>query len=70
LPDFSKYDIPKQGKIYQNYQTTITHAKWPKNIQIFSIPRPSKIYLNWDFWFENIPSGNPDTYILNAGDVG
>jgi hypothetical protein len=20
---------------------------------------PPKIYLNWDFWFENIPSGNP-----------
>jgi hypothetical protein len=25
----------------------------------FSISRPSKIYPNWDFWFENIPSGNP-----------
>jgi hypothetical protein len=25
----------------------------------FSIPRPSKIYPNRDFWFENIPSGNP-----------
>jgi hypothetical protein len=21
--------------------------------------RPSKIYPNWDFWFENKPSGNP-----------
>jgi hypothetical protein len=21
---------------------------------------PSKFYPNWDFWFENIPSGNPD----------
>jgi hypothetical protein len=20
---------------------------------------PSKIYPNWDFWYENIPSGNP-----------
>jgi hypothetical protein len=20
---------------------------------------PSKIFQNWDFWFENIPSGNP-----------
>jgi hypothetical protein len=20
----------------------------------------SKIYPNWHFWFENIPSGNPD----------
>jgi hypothetical protein len=25
----------------------------------FSIPSPSKIYPNWDFWFENKPSGNP-----------
>jgi hypothetical protein len=23
-----------------------------------SIATPSKIYPNWDFWFENIPSGN------------
>jgi hypothetical protein len=30
----------------------------------FSITRPSKIYPNWDFWFENKPSGNPD---LEAG---
>jgi hypothetical protein len=27
--------------------------------KIFSIPRPSKIYPTWDFWFENKPSGNP-----------
>jgi hypothetical protein len=26
----------------------------------FSIPRPSKIFPNWDFWFAKIPSGNPD----------
>jgi hypothetical protein len=25
----------------------------------FSVARPSKIYPNWDFWFENKPSGNP-----------
>jgi hypothetical protein len=24
-----------------------------------SIARPFKIYPNWDFWFENMPSGNP-----------
>jgi hypothetical protein len=24
-----------------------------------NIARPSKIYQNLDFWFENIPSGNP-----------
>jgi hypothetical protein len=27
-----------------------------------SIARPSKIYPKWDFWFENIPSGNPDVH--------
>jgi hypothetical protein len=25
----------------------------------FSIARPSEIYPNWDFWYENKPSGNP-----------
>jgi hypothetical protein len=24
-----------------------------------SVARPSKIYPNWDFWFETIPSGIP-----------
>jgi hypothetical protein len=27
----------------------------------FSLARPSKIYPNWDFWFENKPSGNPES---------
>jgi hypothetical protein len=35
-------------------------TKRPLNVPTFSIPRPSKIFPNWDFWFENIPSGNPD----------
>jgi hypothetical protein len=30
-----------------------------KNIPTTSIIGPSKIYPNWDFWFENTPSGNP-----------
>jgi hypothetical protein len=30
-----------------------------KNIPTSSIARPSKNYPNLDFWFENIPSGNP-----------
>jgi hypothetical protein len=38
---------------------TVKYSKWPKNISAFSILRPSKIYPNWDFWFENKPSGNP-----------
>jgi hypothetical protein len=45
----------------------IKYTKWPQNIPndhkiyqhfLFYI-RPSKIYPNWDFWFENRPSGNP-----------
>jgi hypothetical protein len=28
-------------------------------MQTFSNLRPSKIYPNWYFWFENKPSGNP-----------
>jgi hypothetical protein len=35
------------------------YYKCPQNIPNFSIPRPSKIYPNRDFLFENVPSGNP-----------
>jgi hypothetical protein len=69
LSDFCRHNIPKRGKIYQiatklphghkMYQAAVIYSKWPKNKPNFSIPRPSKIYPNWDFWFENIPSGNP-----------
>jgi hypothetical protein len=45
---------------------TIEYIKWPKIDQMSiniptssSIARPSKIYPNWDFGSENIPSGNP-----------
>jgi hypothetical protein len=31
----------------------------PENIPKFSFQGLKKIYLNWDFWFENIPSGRP-----------
>jgi hypothetical protein len=43
----SHINIPKGRKIDQmaiNYTSTI---------------QPCKIYPNWYFWFENIPSGNP-----------
>jgi hypothetical protein len=26
-------------------------------------PMPSKIYPNWDLWFENMPSINPEFHI-------
>jgi hypothetical protein len=29
-------------------------------MKIFSIPRASKMYPKWDFWFEIKPSGNPE----------
>jgi surface antigen len=32
----------------------------PQNVPESSVARTSKIYPNWDFWFENKPSGNPD----------
>jgi hypothetical protein len=41
------------------YQKAEIYSKWSKNTPTFSIPRPSKIYPNLDFWFEDIPSGNP-----------
>jgi hypothetical protein len=30
------------------------------NMTTFSSPRSSKFCPNWDFWFENKPSGNPE----------
>jgi hypothetical protein len=53
-------------------------TKWPLNMPsgrkidkmainkmaTITIARPSKIYPNWDFWFEHKPSGNPDFKIL------
>jgi hypothetical protein len=41
-------------------QTIKTAVKFTKKLPTFSIPRPSKINPNWDFGFENKPSGNPD----------
>jgi hypothetical protein len=37
------------------------YSKWPENKTTFSNLGPSKIYPNWDFWFEKKPSGNPST---------
>jgi hypothetical protein len=33
------------------------------NISTFSNLRPSKIDTNWDYWFENKPSGNSGAYV-------
>jgi hypothetical protein len=59
LPDFPRYNKPKRGKIYQ---MATKYNKWPQNIpngHTFSIPKPSKIYPNCEFCYENIPSANP-----------
>jgi hypothetical protein len=37
---------------YTNLLSSI--LKGPQNMPPFSNTRPSKIYRNWDFWFENI----------------
>jgi hypothetical protein len=55
---------------------TTNYTKRPKSVpnghKIFQmvikyhnifLPRPSKFDQNWDFWFENKPSGNPDVNI-------
>jgi hypothetical protein len=59
-------NISKYHKLHQTtktiYQMAVNYTKWPKNIPTFSIPRPSKLYPNWDFWSKNKPSGNPDTH--------
>jgi hypothetical protein len=41
------------------YQMVIKYPKCQSNI-----PNDRKIYPNWDLWFENKPSGNPDLHSL------
>jgi hypothetical protein len=48
--------IDQWAKIYQMAGKL---TGWPQTIPTSSIVRPSQIYPNWDFWIENIPSGNP-----------
>jgi hypothetical protein len=73
LPDVSYYNIPKRGEICIPVAHKITKwqwntcTEWPKNIphgqqihqHIYYIPKHSKVYPNWDFWYDSIPSGNP-----------
>jgi hypothetical protein len=64
FPDFSWYNIPKQGKIHQITRilrygekilpNALIYSKWPLNSPTCSTLRPSKL----EFWFENIPYGN------------
>jgi hypothetical protein len=59
-PELSDFIVQhtKMGKKYTKRplkMPNINNVPIPK----FSTPRPSKIFQNWDFWYENIPSGNP-----------
>jgi hypothetical protein len=80
MPDFSWYNIPqpqKYSKIQIIYQISInithfhnTHQMTKCTIQTFTkffTSRPHLNTKNWDFWYANIPSGNPAIkYILNG----
>jgi hypothetical protein len=44
----------------------VKYTKFILNIPKSYIARPFKIYPLLDFWFENIPSGNPATYVDGA----
>jgi hypothetical protein len=69
LPHFSWYKHTKMEKYtkwlqtipngHKLYQMVVNYSKWWQSMTTFSSPRPSKFYPNWDFWFENKPSGNP-----------
>jgi hypothetical protein len=34
------------------YEIVVKYAEWSYNITIFPIPRPTKMYPNWDFWYK------------------
>jgi hypothetical protein len=46
-------NVPNGHKIFQNF------PNGHKIYKLFSNLRPSQIYPNWEFRFENKPSGNP-----------
>jgi hypothetical protein len=60
------YKLPlKLPNAHKMYQMAI-YSKWPYITPTFPIPRLSKIYPNWDFWFENVPSGNPGVEVVRG----
>jgi hypothetical protein len=68
LAQYTKTGENIPNNIPQHYQMAIKYITCSQdipngrihNIPTFSIPKPSKFYPNWDFCFENIPSGNPE----------
>jgi hypothetical protein len=63
---FTQHYVPTNHTVYQR---AVKYSKWPQNIPTFSILRPYKIYPDWDFWLENIPSGNPVSFVGEAADA-
>jgi hypothetical protein len=63
LKKYQRAKYVPNGQIFTKYpkkfQLAVMYFKRIYNIPTFSIPRPIKIYPNWDFWFENARSGNP-----------
>jgi hypothetical protein len=58
--------VPNEHEMYyinghKISQMSVKCSKWPKNMSPFSNRRSSKNYPNWQFWFENKPTGNPAT---------
>jgi hypothetical protein len=53
-------ELEKCTKSTQNFPNglKISQISLLKMFQMANL-RPSKLYPNWDFWFENKPSGNP-----------
>jgi hypothetical protein len=51
--------IINDNTMYQIYHLAAKLDKVAIKIPTSAVERPSKIYPNYDFWFENMPSGNP-----------
>jgi hypothetical protein len=56
-------NVPNGHKLSQ---VSLKYSKWPSNILTISNLRPYKIFPNWDFWFENKPSGNPAATLVRS----
>jgi hypothetical protein len=55
----TRENIPNGTKLFQMAGKL---TEWSLNLPTTYIARPYKVYPNWYFWFENIPSGNPGVH--------
>jgi hypothetical protein len=66
LPDFYRCKIQKRGKYtkrpqsipigHKIYQMAVNYSKWTCSNLLHFLALEN--YPNWEFWYENIPSGN------------